>query len=76
MRIASPYFSSVSSANGTAACSYGIGSTLPNTIDDFGGSSAAEFGTLLHSTYWTFGGHGATNQRYNNFNSGPLTNSC
>jgi hypothetical protein len=68
-----PYYSAVSTASG---CAFGIGSTLPNTISDFGGSSTAEFGPLLHSTYWTFGGHGATNQRYNNFNSGPLANRC
>jgi hypothetical protein len=66
-----PYFSSVSTTSG---CAYGIGSTLPNTIHNFGDSSAAEFGPLLHTTYWTFGGHGATNQRYNNFNSGARTN--
>jgi hypothetical protein len=71
-----PYFSTVSTPNGTATCSYGIGSTLPNTIHNFGGSAHAEFGSLLHTTYWTFGGHGATNQRYNNFNSGPLSNTC
>jgi hypothetical protein len=46
-----PYFSSVSAANGTATCSFGIGSALPNTINDFGGSSTTEFGPLLHSTY-------------------------
>jgi hypothetical protein len=71
-----PYYSTVSTPNGTATCSYGIGSTLLNTINNFGGSSTAEFGNLLSSTYWTFGGHGATNQRFNNFNSGPLTNTC
>ena len=71
-----PYFSTVSTANGSAGCSYGIGSTLPGTISNFGGSSTAEFGPLLHSIYWTFGGHGATNLRFNNFNSGPLSNTC
>jgi hypothetical protein len=71
-----PYFSTVSSPNGSANCSYGIGSTLPNTTSNFGGNSTAEFGPLLHTTYWTFGGHGATNQRFNNFNSGPLSNTC
>jgi hypothetical protein len=71
-----PYYSTVSTPNGSAACSYGIGSTLPGTINNFGGTSTAEFGPLLHSTYWTFGGHGATNQRFNNFNSGPLSNTC
>ena len=68
-----PYFSTVAT---TAGCNFGIGSTLPNTIDNFGGSSASEFGPLTALTYWTFRGHGATNQRLNNFNSGPLTNSC
>jgi hypothetical protein len=68
-----PYYSSVTTSSG---CAYGIGATLPGTIDNFGGNSTAEFGPLYRSTYWTFGGHGATNQRYNNFNSGPKTNSC
>jgi hypothetical protein len=68
-----PYYSTVSTGSG---CNYGIGSTLPNTISNFGGSSTAEFGPLYRSTYWTFGGHGATNQRFNNFNSGPQANSC
>jgi len=71
-----PYFSSVSTPNGSATCSYGIGSTLPNTTNDFGGNSTAEFGPLFQYTVWTFGGHGATNQRYNNFNSGPESNNC
>ena len=57
-------------------CSYGIGSTLPDTTNNFGGTSTAEFGSLLRTTYWTFGGRGATNQRFNNFNSGPLSNTC
>jgi hypothetical protein len=71
-----PYFSTVGTPNGSATCSYGIGSTLANTISNFGGSSTAEFGPLLRSTYWTFRGHGATNQRFNNFNSGPMNNTC
>jgi hypothetical protein len=68
-----PYFSQV---NNGGACNWGIGSTLPNTTNDFGGNSTAEFGPLYHLTYWTFGGHGAVNQRYNDFNSGPKTNNC
>jgi hypothetical protein len=68
-----PYYSTVGTTSG---CAYGFGAALPNTISNFGGNSTAEFGPLLHSTYWTFGGHGATNQRYNNFNSGPQTNTC
>jgi hypothetical protein len=68
-----PYYSTVQ--NGTA-CAFGLGSTLPNTINNFGGSSTAEYGPLYHITYWTFGGHGATNQRYNDFNSGSKTLTC
>ena len=68
-----PYFSTVSTTGG---CRYGLGSTLTGTTNNFGGSSTAEFGSLLSSTYWTFGGHGSTNQRINNFNSGVLSNSC
>jgi hypothetical protein len=68
-----PYYSTVTT---TAGCRFGIGATLPNTIDDFGGNSTAEFGSLLHTTYWTFGGHGSVNQRWQNFNSGPLADDC
>ena len=68
-----PYFSTVTTSYG---CAYGLGSTLPNTTNNFGGSSTTEFGPLYHLTYWTFGGHGATNQRYNDFNSGPMTRTC
>ena len=68
-----PYFSKVT--NGST-CAYGIGATLPNTVNNYGGNSASAFGPLYQSTYWAFGGKGATTQRYNNFNSGPLTNSC
>lgn len=68
-----PYYSKVTVGS---TCAYGIGSTLPNTINSYGGNSTAEFGPLLHSTYWTFGGRGSTNQRWQNFNSGSLANSC
>ena len=68
-----PYYSKVTLGT---TCAYGIGSALPNTVDNYGGNSTAEFGPLLHSTYWTVGGHGSTNQRWQNFNSGSLTNSC
>ena len=71
-----PYFSTVSTSTTTSGCAYGIGSTLPGTINNFGGNSTKEFGPLYHLTYWTFGGHGATNQRYNDFNSGAISNSC
>lgn len=71
-----PYYSTVSTSNGPAKCSFGIGSTLPNTVNNFGGSSTAEFGALLTSTYWVFGGHGATQHTINNFNSGALSDTC
>jgi hypothetical protein len=67
-----PYFSTVSTSGG---CRWGAGSTLPNTIDNFGGSSA-EYGALFPLTYWVFGGHGATTTRFNNYNSGAFTNPC
>jgi hypothetical protein len=66
-----PYFSQVATHSG---CAWGIGSTLPRTINNFGGN--AQYGPLLKSTYWAFGGHGATVQRYNNFSSGALRNTC
>ncbi len=68
-----PYYSVVGSGS---SCAYGIGSTLPNTTNNFGGNSTAEFGSLLHSTYWTFGGHGTTNQRWQNFYSGSIALPC
>jgi hypothetical protein len=64
-----PYYTQLSD------CSFVFGANF-GTGNNFGGSSTTEFGSLLASTYWTVGGHGATDQRYNNFNSGPLTNSC
>ena len=67
-----PYFSQVATSSG---CAWGIGSTLSGTTNNFGGSSQ-EFGPLYKLTYWAFGGHGATLQRYNDFNSGAKTNNC
>jgi len=68
-----PYFSTVATP---AACNFGLGATLPGTINSFGGSSTAEYGSLLFSTYWAFGGHGATLSRTNNNNSGASTLTC
>lgn len=68
-----PYFSTVST---TAGCAYGEGDTLPNTINSFGASSTAEFGSLYPTSYWAFGGHGATITRINNFNSGVQASTC
>jgi len=67
-----PYYSQVT--GGPTACSWGIGSSLPGTINNFGGDP--QYGPLLQSTYWAFGGHGATVKRYNNFDSGALANNC
>jgi hypothetical protein len=39
---------------------WGLGSTLPHTIDNFGGSSAAEYGSLNPQEYYVTGGGGAT----------------
>ena len=41
-----PYYSTVSTSSG---CRWGIGSTLPGTISDFGKNS--QYGTLLPLTY-------------------------
>jgi len=66
-------FYSTTNANGTCTWQEG-GPYLPNTIDDFGGSSTTEFGPLLQTTY---PGPGFMPiQRYNNFNSGNLKNVC
>jgi hypothetical protein len=71
-----PYYAEVKV--GATGCAYALGNLagLPTTISSFGGNSANEFGPLLHSVYWTLGGHGATNMRYNNFNSGATANPC
>lgn len=45
---------------GGAECRWGIGSTLPDTIDNFGGSSSAEYGQLNPQPYYIAGGGGAT----------------
>jgi hypothetical protein len=70
-----PYYSVVRTSLPQAQCAFGDGDTLPDTIDNLGGSSA-QFGPLYQLTYWAFGGHGATVQRYNNFNSGPKPIPC
>ncbi|HET9849261.1 MAG TPA: hypothetical protein VFR68_11970 [Candidatus Dormibacteraeota bacterium] len=65
-----PYFSTVGSG---AACQWGAGELGG---DPTGNNSSAQFGSLLFSTYWRFGGHGATTTRTNNYNSGPMANPC
>jgi hypothetical protein len=50
------------------------GDFIPGTVNDYGGSSASEFGNLLLTTYPAPGF--TTVSRYNNFNSGDLANGC
>jgi hypothetical protein len=57
-------------------CIWGIGSTLPNTINNFGGNSTAEFGALHASTYYAFGGGGKTQTLYDNFQQVLPNNPC
>ena len=67
-----PYFATV---NNGGTCEWGAGE-LPNTNGDTFAHSSAQYGSLLFSTYWLFGGHGATVQRTNNYNTGPFSNPC
>ena len=50
------------------------GDFIPGTVNDYGGSSASEFGPLLQTVYPAAGF--TTILRYNNFNSGDLPNGC
>jgi hypothetical protein len=50
------------------------GDFIPETVNDYGGSSATEFGALLLTTYPAAGFMPTT--FFNNFNSGDLPNSC
>jgi hypothetical protein len=65
-----PYFSTVSTDSG---CKWGAGDLQS---DPTGNNSSQQFGNLLFTTYWLFGGHGKTTTRTNNYNSGPLANPC
>jgi hypothetical protein len=68
-----PYFSTV---NDGGTCNWGAGSTLPNTLKNFGGSSSSEYGSLLSEPYWVTGGHGKAQNFIENYNSGPMANPC
>jgi hypothetical protein len=69
-----PYFSTTRSGAG-GACRWGIGSTLPHTVNDFGGNPA-EYGPLHGGNYYILGGNGATHVVYNNFQRVLARNPC
>jgi hypothetical protein len=50
------------------------GKFIPGTVNDFGGSSKAEFGPLLGIVYPRPGF--VTQKQFRNFNSGPIKNPC
>jgi hypothetical protein len=52
---------------------WGFGNDLPGATTDFG--RHAQYGTLLSSTYLTFGGGGSTVNFFNNFRQ-ILPNPC
>ncbi|MGH7723556.1 MAG: hypothetical protein ACRENL_12145 [Candidatus Dormibacteria bacterium] len=59
-----PYFTQLSDCSFVEGANFGTG-------NNFGGSAKAEYGPLYPYTVWVAGGHGATQTRINNFNSGP-----
>jgi hypothetical protein len=59
-----PYFTQLKNCSFVEGGNFGTG-------NGFGGSSAAEFGPLYFYEVWLAGGHGATQLRTNNYNSGP-----
>jgi hypothetical protein len=67
-----PFFSTRMD-NGTCTWQEG-GAFIPGTTNNFGGNSHAEFGPLLSTVYPSVGP--AVITRFNNFNSGDLTNPC
>lgn len=66
-----------SSRNWKGSCVWQLGgANIPETIDDFGGNSTAEYGSLLPLTYLVFGGGDRTVQRYNDFRQVLSVNPC
>jgi hypothetical protein len=70
-----PYYSAVAGGPG-GSCSWGLGSTLPGTLNNYGGSSATEYGPLYGQYYYVFGGHGATVLRYNDYQRRLASAAC
>jgi hypothetical protein len=67
-----PFYSTTSAAG---ACHWQEGGPfIPGTTNNFGGSSTTEFGPLYVLFYPAK--NGQPSYRYNNFNSGPLSNPC
>jgi hypothetical protein len=67
-----PFFSTTFRQGG---CTWQEGGRfIPGTVKDFGGSSTAEFGSLLGEVYPAAGF--TTTTRFNVFNSGNLSNPC
>jgi hypothetical protein len=68
-----PFFSTTTTSTGACVWQEG-GNFLPNTVDNFGGSSTTEFGPLFPALY---PGPGPTPlTMIDNFNSGDQTNPC
>jgi hypothetical protein len=66
-------FYSTTKAHGTCTWQEG-GNFIPGTINNFGGSSTSEYGSLLQTAYPSAGN--TTILRFNNFNSGDMRNPC
>jgi len=67
-----PFFSAFR-AHKNQPCLFAFGNHLPGSTTDFGRN--AQYGSLLSTTYLTFGGGGATDNRINNFRQ-ILRNPC
>ena len=65
-----PYYSIT---GGAGACEWQFGGAIPGTTNDFGAN--AGYGPLVLQRYLAFGGHGATDQRYNIFRN-TMRNPC
>ncbi len=66
------------SHGGPAECAWALGNlaNAATTINNFGGSSTAEYGPLYPQPYYVVGGGGKTQPVINDFNSGPASNPC
>jgi hypothetical protein len=60
-----PFFSALQPPSARNTCLWAFGNDLPGTSNDFGRNT--QYGSLLTTTYLTFGGGGATVNRINNF---------